>query len=217
MANAASFFVLSERDRAKALYQEAKRLDPNNADWPHRLSRVYRLGMMFQSDAAKKQATSMALKELELAYALATDAEKRMYILPDLAKDAYDAGVTEKASDYARQCLDNPPSGHNYGGTIHQGNMILGRIALDGGKIEVAKRHLLEAARTPGSNVLGSYGPSMALANELLKKGERDVVIEYFHLCSKFWESDRGQLQLKRWEATVKQGGAPNFGMNLRR
>jgi len=213
IANAASFFVMQDRDRAKALYQEAKRIDPNNSDWPQRLSHVYRLGMRFQSDSSRKQATLKALNELELAYALATNDEKRMYILPDLAKDAYEADLIEKASTYAKQCLDNPPSGYNYGATIHQGNLILGRIALDENKIELAKKHLLDAAKTPGSPVLGSFGPSMALANELLKKGERDVVIEYFHLCSQFWKNDRGRL--KNWETTVKQGGTPKFGTNL--
>jgi len=80
-------------------------------------------------------------------------------------------------------------------------------------KIEVAKRHLLDAAKTPGSPVLDSFGPSMTLANELLKKGERDVVIEYFHLCSKFWKSGRDRLE--NWQATVEQGGTPKFGRSL--
>jgi hypothetical protein len=138
-----------------------------------------------------------------------------MSMVPDLAKDAYEAGQIDKASTYAGQLLDNPPAGHDYGNTIHQGNLVLGRIALDENKIEIAKRHLLDAARTPGSPVLGSFGPSMTLANELLKKGEREVVIEYFHLCSKFWKSGRDRL--KNWQATVKQGGTPNFGRSLTR
>ena len=55
----------------------------------------------------------------------------------------------------------------------------------------------------------------MYLANELLKRGERDVVIEYFRLCSVFWEMGRDKL--KHWEATVKRGGTPAFGFNLKR
>jgi len=37
--------------------------------------------------------------------------------------------------------------------------------------------------------------PFFRLAKELIEKGERDTVIEYFDLCAKFWTSDRGKLQ----------------------
>jgi len=55
----------------------------------------------------------------------------------------------------------------------------------------------------------------MILAKELLEKGKRDVVLEYFELCSEFWKSDRGQLG--KWTATVQKGRIPDFGANLNR
>ena len=214
-ANAASFFTSSNRDRAISLYQLAKRIEPQNSDWPQRLSHLYALETIGQTGASKVKAAKVALNEMELAFSLVTDEEKRMYILSELAKDSYEAQEIEKASSYAKQLLANPPSGHNYGGTVFQGNHILGRIALDENEIDLAKSYLLAAAQTPGSPVLGSFGPSMYLANELLKRGERDVVIEYFRLCSVFWEMGRDKL--KHWEATVKRGGTPAFGFNLKR
>jgi len=53
----------------------------------------------------------------------------------------------------------------------------------------------------------------MLLAKDLLARGEREVVIQYFALCARFWELDRGRLE--KWKAIVINGGTPNFGANL--
>ncbi len=53
----------------------------------------------------------------------------------------------------------------------------------------------------------------MALAKELLDKGERDAVLEFFTLCKAFWK-DRAK-QLDEWSDTVRKGGIPRFGANL--
>lgn len=65
--------------------------------------------------------------------------------------------------------------------------------------------------------VLGSFprsdatpGPDKRLASELLKRGEREVVLEYFDLCATFWRSDR----LDEWAAVVKASGMPDFRFN---
>ena len=51
------------------------------------------------------------------------------------------------------------------------------------------------------------------LARELLEKGDRPAVLDYFHRCSRFWTADRGQLA--RWTAQVTAGKIPDFGANL--
>lgn len=53
----------------------------------------------------------------------------------------------------------------------------------------------------------------MTLANALLQKGEKDVVLEYFSLCRAFWKM--GSAKLDEWSATVRGGGIPSFGANL--
>ena len=97
----------------------------------------------------------------------------------------------------------------NYGNVIYDANIILGRVALKENNIQKAKHYLLEAGKTPGSPQLNSFGPSMGLAKELLKKGEREVVIEFFQLCAKFWEMGRNRLN--DWTTMVKQGVIPDF------
>jgi hypothetical protein len=104
-------------------------------------------------------------------------------------------------------------SNWNYGNAIQDGNLVLGRIAVQNGKIEEAKKYLLEAGKSPGSPQMDSFGPNMSLAKDLLGKGERDAVLQYFELCRKFWNMDYGKLD--EWTREVKAGETPNFGANL--
>ena len=64
-----------------------------------------------------------------------------------------------------------------------------------------------------------SFGPTMVLAKELLEEGEKDVVLQYFDLCEKFWIAGPANPgnKLKEWREVVKAGGVPDFGMNLSR
>jgi len=78
---------------------------------------------------------------------------------------------------------------------------------------DLAKKYLLKAGKMPGSPQLDSYGPNMTLAKELLEKGEREVVIEYFQMCASFWDDDIDRL--KNWMSIVQEGGIPDFGANL--
>jgi hypothetical protein len=140
----------------------------------------------------------------------------RFYALADLAKAAFDAGDLTKATSYANELLSLAPQNRkdwNYGNAIYYGNFVLGRVALRGGDVAGAKRSLLAAAQTPGSPQLNSFGPNVTLAKELLDKGARDTVLEYFALCRSFWKLDRGLLD--QWSATVRGGGIPQFNSNL--
>ena len=60
---------------------------------------------------------------------------------------------------------------------------------------------------------MNSFGPNMSLAKDLLEKGERDTVLQYFELCRKFWTMDYGKLD--EWSQEVRAGKIPRFGANL--
>ena len=49
---------------------------------------------------------------------------------------------------------------------------------------------------------MSSYGPSMALAAELLDHGERDVVIVYLDKCARFWAFGHGQIG--QWKLEIQ-------------
>jgi hypothetical protein len=86
-------------------------------------------------------------------------------------------------------------------------------VSLREGDVEKAKLHLLESGKTTGSPNLGSFGPNMSLAKQLLECGEREVVLAYLDLCGRFWE--RGSARLAEWKDQIAKGETPAFGANL--
>jgi len=147
----------------------------------------------------------------------AKDEYWRLDPLGRAAMASVDTGDLEKARRYADELLRLSyslfPADRPEADGIHKGNIVLGRIALRSGNIEQAKAYLLKSADVKGSPVLGSFGPNMTLAKELLERGERDVVVEYFDSCVKFWKHHPEKL--KQWKAEVQAGKTPDFGANL--
>ncbi len=139
---------------------------------------------------------------------------QRSLSLPALAKAALAAEVLDRAIGYADEMLKAGSGRPVDGQAMYDGHWVRGRVAMRQGNLEQAKQELLESASTTGSPALGSFGPNMTLAKELIDKGERDVVLDFFTRCRAFWKS--GQKQLDDWSAVVRGGGTPNFGANLR-
>jgi tetratricopeptide (TPR) repeat protein len=216
LGNAAGFLLLGRKDEARALLERCVQLEPDNRHWHDRLAHLFSLESHGAKGDERKRLAARAVAEYERALARGPNDAEAMSLLINLAKSAYDAGEYEKAKGFATQVLDraeNRPKPWDSGQARHDGHLILGRLALVSGDVAEAKRHLLEAGKTTGSPVLGSFGPNMSLAKELLERGETETVIEYFNLCAKFWRNDRGRL--KTWTDAAKAGIAPDFGANL--
>ncbi|HSY09841.1 MAG TPA: hypothetical protein VK840_02895 [Candidatus Dormibacteraeota bacterium] len=148
--------------------------------------------------------------------AVASTDENRFSALDGAAKESFNVGKIQDAENYANELLKMAPNfqnNWNYGNAIQDGNLVLGRIAVKNGQIEDAKKYLIEAGKSPGSPTMNSFGPNMSLAKDLLEKGERDTVLQYFDLCRKFWKMDYGKLD--EWSKDVKAGQIPDFGANL--
>lgn len=155
-------------------------------------------------DAAKKKLA-----------AASTDLQ-RFHALDKAAKESFNNGKFEDANQYATELLSSAPnyrSDWNYGNAIQDGNLVLGRLALREGRKDEAKKYLLAAGKSPGSPTMDSFGPNMSLAKDLLDKGERNIVLQYFELCRNFWKD--GSSELDRWRDEVKNGKTPRFGANL--
>ncbi|MBQ0798295.1 MAG: hypothetical protein KBT63_03360 [Porticoccaceae bacterium] len=141
---------------------------------------------------------------------------ERWVALGDVGLWNVDIGALDKATLYARESLKiaaKYKDNWNYGNAIYKGHLTLGRIALRQNNIDVAKKQLLLAGKTPGSPQLGSFGPNMILAKELLEAGEKETVLQFFELCEEFW--DYHLEKLIKWEEQVENDETPYFGANL--
>ena len=142
----------------------------------------------------------------------------RFYRLRTAAKTAFEDSKIEYAEEYARELLllsEQYADDWNYGNAIHDGNMVLGRVALANDQVDQAKEYLLLAGRTPGSPQLNSFGPNLNLANDLLLVGETEIVVEYLELCKEFWNGNPVLADLESWIVLIRGGIIPKFGANL--
>lgn len=154
----------------------------------------------------------LAMKELDSA----KTNQERFYALADAAKESFNCNNIEDARKYAQELLELSlqfKQDWNYGNAIHDGNMVLGRIALLDGKLKDAKQFLLMAAKTPGSPQIKTYGPNLSLAKDLLEKGEREIVLKYINLCCDKWLY--GSWEKAKLLEDLKNGETPTFGPNL--
>jgi tetratricopeptide (TPR) repeat protein len=140
------------------------------------------------------------------------DEYSRWAWLDDAAELAYKIEDYEKAKAYSKESLSlssNHQNDWNYGNSIHNSNMVLGRLSLKDGDTEKAKEYLLESAKSKGSPQLDTFGPSLKLANELLIAGERDAVLSYLHSISQFWEMDDGCVS--QWITQIENNETPKL------
>lgn len=195
----------------------AQAMEPANQGWATMLGEFYNMmGMAAASTQEKARWSGKALAQMEKAAAQASDPRASAYLLRQLAKTAFNAGAFDKAETAAKRLLDIAkahPGNKDYGDAVHDGNMVLGRLALRKGDVRQAKAFLLKSGHASGAGTLSSFGPNMSLAKELLERGEKATVIEYLQLCKKFWTYPHNPLDA--WIRTIQAGQQPDFSQNL--
>jgi len=133
--------------------------------------------------------------------------------LRQLAIQSLELGDTEAATRHATEWLNTTTNrrAYFYGTVVHDANQIMGVAALKEGRVADAKTYLLKAGASPGSPQLNSFGPRMFLAQQLLEKNEKEVVVEYLDLVAKFWASSSDEYLRQAEErspgasATIKE------------
>jgi hypothetical protein len=183
-------------------------------DW----NEAWRIAVRLNGSIIERLPRTGASPDLELQHLetmAGNNAITRGPLLARLARTALAAGDLKKAERYANEALVESQHGVFWwtGDAVHQGNIVLGRLALGGGEVAEARRYLLLAGKTPGSTSLAAQGPNMALARDLLERGESAAVLQYLEECGSFWGGNRGRLA--EWMALIRAGLKPDFGANV--
>jgi len=176
------------------------------------------LALLISPTMARSQppTSKAAYDEAMVELRSAKDAYSRWCALNGAAKESLNQSHDSDAKSFAEELERLAPeykTDWNYGNAIQDFNIVLGRLALKSGNVDAAKERLIAAGNSPGSPQMDSFGPNMTLAKDLLVKGEKAVVVEYFKLCKKFWASHGGKLDI--WTKDVEQDRVPDFGANL--
>jgi tetratricopeptide (TPR) repeat protein len=168
---------------------------------------------------AELKAVALARASNDLVEVDAADGEEALfYALPQAAIAAFRLEEFARANELAEKALALSPKykdDWNYGNALHFAHTVLGLLALKANDLLTAKNELLEAGATPGSPQLDTFGPTMQLAKDLLRRGESEVVLDYLQRCRSFWKM--GTVWLDLWEQKVRVGDVPNFFMHCYR
>jgi tetratricopeptide (TPR) repeat protein len=207
-ANAARFYTAEDKDRAEELLKKAQELDPKNPRFTQQLAMFY---MMKARDPRSTDAAAAAKSALAQYDVLLKSADERARprVLDQAAEACLLAGDDERAAKLAEELLKTSVGDPGYGEWIHEGHRILGHVALNGDKVDVAKAELLKAGKTEGSRSLESMGPQLTLAKALLEKGEKDAVLAYLERVHDLWP--RGQEAVTKWIEQIKAGEKPEL------
>jgi predicted Zn-dependent protease len=198
-------------DTAERLLREGARRSPKDPQWHVLLANLHshRGRRVAGADAASE--LRKALAEREEAAALEKDPQLRFSVMCRLPADAVRAGDLRKAKQHANALLaasnNAPPD--MAGDGIQDAHVALGRVALREGDLAAAARHLRAAGDAPATPDMIYGWPNLALANEMLKRGQVQPVREFLNQIREYWESDHGALA--RWVALLDQGKLPDL------
>lgn len=95
------------------------------------------------------------------------------------------------------------------GNALHWGYTAIGHFELSNGNVRGAVVALQKAIDVPPSPQLVSFGPTMTLAQRMLKHGENATVISYLETCKPLWKI--GSKRIDIWIAEIAEGKTPDL------
>ena len=222
--NAARFFSLNDKKRARELLERGERLGPPSAEWAETIGtdlfrevtgvrRMEDRGVTPKGPPKDLQAIAgEALGHFERALGLVKDDERRFHLLVHCGQAALEAGRRAEAVRYAEETLAIAPhcSGDRHQpDMIHSALVVRGRARVEAGDLDGACQDLDQAGQQGSlrAPVLRSFGPDFHLAGLLLDAGRRDAVLSYLHSCASFWNPKR----IARWQSAIEKGERPRM------
>ena len=194
---------------AEGYIERARNKSPEDVSLQSAISNIY------SNAAGMKPLAKDKARILEKGAEMVTLPQQRSTILTNLAEAHFNNRQYDAAALDAEEVLKivsanpNPRMAMGYGGSIHDANTILGRVALKRENPVEAKTRLLTAGRVDPSPMMSAMGPKFTLAQDLIQAGERDTVLEYITLCKNLWKNKDEVLD--GWASTIRSGGSPEF------
>jgi hypothetical protein len=228
-ANAITFFWWSNEIFADELLSQAEALFPGDERWSSfrrrrraqelevavRLQPLLRPRSPIEGSSAPGKGESPETRLDEMDRLLREEDPQSEWVprLREIAGElAFTLGRLDKARAYAGEMIARAGAPDHGDDAVHNGHLLLGRIALREGDTARASAHLILAGQAGATGLLPVFGPDMRLAAELVASGDREGVIRYLSLCRAFWLNG----QLDDWIAQLRAGEIPDFSRNLR-
>ncbi|OYZ17778.1 MAG: hypothetical protein B7Y39_14710 [Bdellovibrio sp. 28-41-41] len=139
------------------------------------------------------------------------------YSLSERLKRAVKSKDCPKMQSLAGELLAVAPyysSNWNYGNAIFDGHMAYASCDVKEKKLESAFHHLAEAAKTPGSPQLSTFGPpyhNMSVLSDLLREGRKAEVVAFLNSLKRFWDLEFSQEYFDVWDKEIEAGRIPKF------
>lgn len=214
--NAGKYFLLQEPLLAEKFLKKACDLNPNSSIYAFSLGHFYELSAFRRKGSVIQDAAEKALTEYERAYEL-DDSPGKAWLLPDIARAAWNMKQYEllaRAAGRMENALKSQKENWFDGNLFYWFYISKGLLAVHEGNYEAAGTFLLKAGDTSGSPQLDTFGPNMILADQLLKHGGREAVLEFLEKIKKFWKPQFRKSDV--WAKEIRDGKHPSFGANLR-
>ena len=157
------------------------------------------------------------LKDRELDEYCSNLGEHYFYSLSEKLKRARQTKDCPKVQSLAKELLSVAQfysSNWNYGNAIFEGNLAFAECDVKEKKIDSALLRLKEAAKTPGSPQLNSFGPpysDLSVLSELLREGKKKEVLDFLGSFNKYWELEFSKEIMTFWTSEIAANRIPKF------
>ncbi|MCC6698718.1 MAG: hypothetical protein IT365_24045 [Candidatus Hydrogenedentes bacterium] len=209
--NAVAFFEFHQPRTSLKLLLASLPAAPGDTDHLYLMHRIYRR-IEHREGGCAFRATDRILPKLDKRSGPNAWAKYGIF----LAELAMKCGEFEDAKKHLENFLQNtrPNEIYDLDFERHRAHTLLGLVALKEGDVQRASEELRASAEVPDSPALTETGPSMRLAQDLTRAGEKDVVVEFLGLWKDRWVGPRSVF-LEQWEDEIQLGQEPDFGPNV--
>ncbi|MFO0929435.1 MAG: hypothetical protein U0736_20800 [Gemmataceae bacterium] len=192
-------------------------LEPNNPRWYHQRGSLLLKVLEGQPSGKERQSLASTAAHWLAEAALREHGLGQVYAQISLSRALFAADSHTQAASLVKDLINVQPLECDVGVDFevkHLGHTILGLIALRNADGQQAIYHLHASVQDVADSVVNIYGPTMSLAQELLRVEAQHAVIDYLANCT-FWQTEDHRQD--QWICQIKQGQVPQWSMQMDR